>query len=99
MALATWMSERLDDSTSTMGNCVVRIGSGSSSSKEVRHRRHKLLTVLNWTRWQWSHLTTSRESTGARVVAMRVADVPERAQQQLTGTLRYSSGRVKYIVG
>ncbi len=48
----------------------VRIGSGSSSSSDARHRRQRLLVVLNWTRWQSSHLTTSRFSTGARVVAM-----------------------------
>ena len=38
-----------------------------------------LLLVLNWTSEQRSHLTTSRESTGASVVAIRLWKMPERA--------------------
>src|SRR5271157_180630 len=98
-------------SGSTMGSGCVRIGSGSSSSNDVRQRRQRLLTVLNWTRWQWSHLTTSRFSTGARVVAIQVLGVPEQAPDsnhktyltvswlELRRTLRYCSARVKSIGG
>src|SRR5579863_9202097 len=98
MALATCTSERLVSCASTIGIDGARIGSGSSSSREARHRRQRLLTVLNWTRWQSSHLTTSRESTGARVVAIQVRGVPEQAQQ-LMRTLRHSASGVKYVVG
>src|SRR5262249_18499101 len=75
-----WRSERMaaaicrcdwcPEGGATTGTGSARMGSGSSSSSEVRHFLHKLLVVRNWTRWQWSHLTTSRESTGANVVAM-----------------------------
>jgi hypothetical protein len=50
-------------------------GSGSgSSSNAVRHLRQAPLVVRNWTNKQRSHLTTSRESTGARVVAIQVVE-------------------------
>src|ERR1700749_1804109 len=98
MALATCTSEWLVSSTSTIGSEGVRIGSGSSSSSDARHRRQRLLTVLNWTRWQSSHLTTSRESTGARVVAIQVRECQSKAQQ-LMRTLRHSASRVKCVVG
>src|SRR5580692_11088836 len=98
MAFATWTSERLLSSACTIGIAGMRIGSGSSSSSDARHRRQRLLVVLNWTRWQSSHLTTSRESTGARVVAIQVRGVPEQAQQ-LMRTLRHSASGVKYVVG
>ena len=50
MACATCTSERLATAGSITGNGCARIGSGSSSSKDVRHLRQRLLLVLNWTR-------------------------------------------------
>src|SRR5579884_96740 len=44
--------------------------SGSSGSSETLQRRQLLLLVRNWTSWQRSQRTTSRESTGASVVAI-----------------------------
>src|SRR5215469_3268100 len=49
------------------GACTI---SGSSSSRDKWQRRHRLLEVRNWTSRQRSQRTTSRESTGARVVAI-----------------------------
>ena len=43
-----------------------------TASRAVLHLRQTLLDVRNWTRWQSSQRTTSRESTGARVVAMQI---------------------------
>src|SRR5215470_18128549 len=68
--------------TGSGGGGVIRMGSGSSSSSEVLHFLQRWLLVRNWTRWQWSQRTTSRESTGARVVAMYVLGVPELAMLQ-----------------
>src|SRR5215467_15310882 len=70
MAAAICKCDWCPEGGATTGTGSARMGSGSSSSSEVRHFLHKLLVVRNWTRWQWSHLTTSRESTGASVVAM-----------------------------
>ncbi len=61
------------------GACTI---SGSSSSNDKWHRRQRLLDVRNWTRRQRSHRTTSRESTGARVVAIDRWELPERAKPQ-----------------
>src|SRR6266566_4813999 len=76
------------------GACTI---SGSSSSKDKWHRRQRLLDVRNWTKRQRSHRTTSRESTGAKVVAIDRWELPERARPQepnacssnLLGNLRY----------
>src|SRR5437879_11330695 len=61
------------------GACTI---SGSSSSNDEWHRRQRLLDVRNWTRRQRSYRTTSRESTGARVVAIDRWELPERARPQ-----------------
>src|ERR1700761_4636324 len=53
-------------------------GSGSSGSSDARHLRQRLLLVRNWTSVQLSHRTTSLESTGASVVAIRLWKMPER---------------------
>ena len=50
MACATCTSDRLVLTGSITGIGCARIGSGSSSSKDVRHFRQRLLMVLNWTR-------------------------------------------------
>src|SRR5512142_1233825 len=80
--------------------------SGSSGSSDVRQRRHRLFMVRNCTRRQRSHLTTSRESTGARVVAIRLWEMPERASNltldpatrvQAGGTLRPKAGLCQAI--
>ena len=55
-----------------VGSTGAAATSGSSASSEVWQRRQRLLLVRNWTSKQRSHLTTSRESTGARVVAIQV---------------------------
>src|ERR1700691_6494107 len=63
----------------TSGACDMAAISASSSSNDRWQRRQRLLDVRNCTREQRSHLTTSRESTGAKVVAIQVLRVPERA--------------------
>src|SRR5262249_19235215 len=87
MAAATWSWEWLPLAGATAGGGVARIGSGSSSSSDVRHFLQRLLVVRNWTRWQWSHRTTSRESTGANAVAMNDFGVPEQAKLQKSNCL------------
>src|SRR5579864_3538415 len=75
IAVATHMCERplpLLGAGSGVGAAIT--GSGSSGSRHMRHRRQLLLLVRNWTRAHRSHLTTSRESTGARVVAIQVVE-------------------------
>src|SRR5271166_1917763 len=62
---------------STSGAGVMAAISASSSSNDKRQRRQRLLDVRNCTKKQWSHLTTSRESTGVNVVAIQVLRVPE----------------------
>src|SRR5690242_5130383 len=76
-----WRKERMEEAScrwpgkwlwtgGAMAACGVAVISGSSSSRHTWQRRQRLFEVRNWTNLQWSHLTTSRESTGARVVAM-----------------------------
>ena len=62
--------------TSAIG--VMAASSASSSSNERWQRRQRLLDVRNCTKKQRSHRTTSRESTGANVVAIEGLRVPER---------------------
>jgi len=82
IAAATCSCEWLPLAGASTGGGAARIGSGSSSSSDVRHFLQRLLVVLNWTRWQWSHRTTSRESTGASAVAIFDFGVPEQASLQ-----------------
>src|SRR5690348_4266855 len=76
-----WRKERIEEASCKWPGKWLRAGgamvgwtaamiSSSSSSKLTWQRRQRLFEVRNWTNLQWSHLTTSRESTGARVVAM-----------------------------
>src|ERR1700722_3400964 len=71
------------------GVAVITAISASSSSNDRWQRRQRLLDVRNCTKRQWSHRTTSRESTGVSVVAIQVLRVPERgySQSQLLCTL------------
>src|SRR5713226_6490953 len=64
---------------STSGAGIIAAITASSSSNDRWQRRHRLLDVRNCTKKQRSHRTTSRESTGVRVVAIQVLRVPERA--------------------
>src|SRR3984885_733758 len=71
------------------GVAVITAISASFSSNDRWQRRQRLLDVRNCTKKQRSHRTTSRESTGAKVVAIQVLRVPERgySQSQLEGNL------------
>jgi hypothetical protein len=62
----------------TSGAGVIAAISASSSSNDRWQRRQRLFDVRNCTKKQRSHRTTSRESTGANVVAIQVLRVPER---------------------
>src|SRR5260370_41324549 len=74
----------------TSGAGVIAAICASSSSNDRWQRRQRLLDVRNCTKRQRSHRTTSRESTGASVVAIQVLRVPEQegySQSQLEGNL------------
>src|SRR5208283_4440273 len=93
----------------TSGAAVIAAISASSSSNDRWQRRQRLFDVRNCTKRQWSHRTTSRESTGVSVVAIQVLRVPERggySQSQLLRNLldwacgsQDKSARSKYIYG
>src|SRR5208337_860417 len=66
----------------TSGAGVIAAICASSSSNDRWQRRQRLLDVRNCTKRQWSHRTTSRESTGVSVVDIQVLRVPERGYSQ-----------------
>ena len=68
--------------------------SGSSSSSEPWHRRQRLLVVRNCTNRQRSQRTTSLESTGARVVAIRLWECQSRLLLESCNVLRFPTSCV-----
>src|ERR1700733_10835572 len=67
--------------------------SGSSSSSDPWQRRHKLLVVRTWSSRQGSQRTTSLESTGASMVAIRFG----RGQSGLPGGTK-KTNQTRYLV-